>query len=184
MRHLQVQEGWGDPKFKGMPKLELVLRGGEEDTRNEEQDRAPTTYYPRFFVEAKRCVAEGAQGRRWYHAMGSCRPMFLWLPAFSRDHCPDSEFDVSTHLTFRDVAVDKLQAPSMLKVHIKASKTDPFRVGVHVVVGKVEGPLCPVSAVLDYLLTRGGGEGPLFRFLDGKPLTRSRLVDCVRQALQ
>ena len=96
----------------------------------------------------------------------------------------DSEFDASTHLTFRDVAVDKLQAPSMLKVHIKASKTDPFRVGVHVAVGKVEDPLCPVTAVLDYLLTRGGGEGPLFRFVDGKPLTRSRLVDCVRQALQ
>jgi len=48
--------------------------------------------------------------------------------------------------------VDKLQTPSTLKVHLKASKTDPFRVGVHIVVGKVEDPLCPVLTVLDYLL--------------------------------
>ena len=27
VRHLQIEEGWGDPKLKCMPKLELVLRG-------------------------------------------------------------------------------------------------------------------------------------------------------------
>ena len=60
----------------------------------------------------------------------------------------DSEFDGTAYLTFRDVAIDRLQAPSMLRVRIKASKTDPFRVGVYVVVGKVDGQLCPVSALL------------------------------------
>ena len=89
----------------------------------------------------------------------------------------DSEFDDTAHLTFRDVAIDRLQAPSMLRVRIKASKSDPIRVGVDVVVGKVDGPLCPVSALLGYLLVRGAGPGPLFRFEDGKPLTRIRLVE-------
>ena len=31
-------------------------------------------------------------------------------------------------------------------------------------------PLCPVSALLAYMLMRGKGPGPLFIFQDGKPL--------------
>ena len=56
--------------------------------------------------------------------------------------------------------------------------------GVDIVVGKTGGPLCPVTAVLDYLLARGAGPGPLFRFKNGKPLTRAWLVAHVREALQ
>ncbi len=33
------------------------------------------------------------------------------------------------------------------------------------------------------LSTRGAGPGPLFRFQDGKPLTRARLVDRTQEAL-
>ncbi len=51
----------------------------------------------------------------------------------------------------------------MLRLRIKASKTDPFRVGV---VGKTGTPLC---ALLTYMAERGEGHGPLFRFRDGRP---------------
>ena len=185
MRHLQVEEGWGDPKFGGMPKLELVLRGVKrtQAMKNKIKPRQPIT--PDLSLKLRDVWLKGPRGGDGTMLWAAATLCFFGFLRSGEITVPsDSEFDASTHLTFRDVAVDKLQAPSMLKVHIKASKTDPFRVGVHAVVGKVEGPLCPVTAVLDYLLTRGGGEGPLFRFVDGKPLTRSRLVDCVRQALQ
>ena len=96
----------------------------------------------------------------------------------------DTTFEDSTHLTFADVAVDNLTSPSMLRVHLKASKTDPFRAGVDIVVGRAGNALCPVVAVVNYLLIRGSGPSPLFRFQDGKPLTRARLVEQVREALQ
>ncbi len=92
----------------------------------------------------------------------------------------DSSFNDTSHLTFEDVAVDRLDSPRMLKVHLKQSKTDPFRLGVDIVVGKVDGPLCPVQAMLSYLGARGGAAGPLFRFQDGRPLTRTRFVSQVR----
>ena len=38
--------------------------------------------------------------------------------------------------------------------------------------------------MLNYLLERGQGEGPLFRFNDGWLLTRQWLVDAVQRALQ
>ncbi len=66
--------------------------------------------------------------------------------------------------------------PSRLEVRIKASKTDPFRLGVLLFIGRVASDLFPVSAMLAYLVARGKGEGPLFRFSDGRPLTRQRLV--------
>ncbi len=37
--------------------------------------------------------------------------------------------------------------------------------------------------MLDYLVVRGAGPGPLFRLANGKPLTRARLVEQVRGAL-
>lgn len=43
---------------------------------------------------------------------------------------------------------------------------------------------CPVSAVLAYMSVRGPGPGLFFRFEDGKPLTRTRLVVKVRDAIQ
>ncbi len=60
---------------------------------------------------------------------------------------------------------------------------DPFRVGVDVFVGKTGGQLCPVTALVDYLVTRRAGPGPLFVFQDERPLTRTRFVENVRAAL-
>ena len=95
----------------------------------------------------------------------------------------DGAYDEGAHLSFDDVAVDDLKKPSTLKVRIKTSKTDPFRVGVDVYVGSTNDNLCPVTAVLAYMVARGKGPGPFFRFHDGKPLTRARFVAGVREAL-
>ena len=61
-------------------------------------------------------------------------------------------------------------------LRLKASKTDPFRVGINVSVGRTDKALCPVSAVLAYMAVRGPGPGSLFQFQDGRFLTRARLV--------
>ena len=73
--------------------------------------------------------------------------------------------------------------PQVLQVHLKASKTDPFRTGVDVFVGRTKCKLCPVAAVLSYMVKRGQGKGPLFVFTSGKPLTRARFVAEVKEAL-
>lgn len=96
----------------------------------------------------------------------------------------DSAFDEGAHLAFNDVTADRLDNPQSLRVRIKASKTDPFRVGVDVFVERTGKELCPVASILAYLSLRGQGPGPLFRFRDGKPLTRPRLVFKLREALQ
>ena len=53
----------------------------------------------------------------------------------------DSAFDPATHLTFDDIIVDDITNPTLLKLRLKASKTDPFRKGVDIVVGKTNNKL-------------------------------------------
>ena len=83
----------------------------------------------------------------------------------------------------KDVQVDNLANPQTIQVKIKASKTDPFRQGMLVYVGRTNKPLCPVSALLGYMVMRGKGPGPLFIFQDGKPLSRPRCVTEIKRAL-
>lgn len=73
--------------------------------------------------------------------------------------------------------------PQILKVRRKASKTDPFRVGVDVFVGKTGNSLCSVSAMMAYLAVRTAKPGFLFQFSDGRLLMKSRLVDELRRIL-
>ena len=65
----------------------------------------------------------------------------------------------------------------------KSVQNRPIRVGVDIFVGKTGNQLCPVTAVLSYMVARGPGEGPFFRFDDGKPLTRPRFVTRIKEAL-
>ena len=94
-----------------------------------------------------------------------------------------SAFDEGAHLTFRDVTVDSVEHPEVLRVRLKASKTDPFRVGINMSVGRTDKALCLVSAVLAYMVVRGPGPGLLFQFQDGRFLTQARLVMEVKEAI-
>lgn len=76
----------------------------------------------------------------------------------------ESAFDKNRHLAMRDIMVGRLKEPTMLRIRIKASKTDSFRAGVDVFVGRTGEPLYPVTAVLNYLVARGRKPGPLFQF--------------------
>jgi len=82
-----------------------------------------------------------------------------------------------------DVAVDDHRFPSMVKIHLRRSKTDQFSRGVDVSMGSTGDALCPVAALLAYLAVRGGEYGPLFCLKDGHSLTREIFTNKVRAAL-
>ena len=76
----------------------------------------------------------------------------------------DGSYDSAVHLSFGDVAIDDPCRPTFLRVTIKQSKTDPFRKGVDLFIGRTGGDLCPVAAILSYMACRGAQPGPLFVF--------------------
>ena len=78
----------------------------------------------------------------------------------------DSSYDPSVHMSFNDITVDDPRVPTVLRVTIKQSKTNPFRKRINLFLGKISMDLCPVVAMLNYLVLRGPRAGPLFHFKD------------------
>ena len=70
-------------------------------------------------------------------------------------------------------------------VQLKVSKTEPFRNGQTIVIGKANSHLCPLSAMLAYLESRTSfpTTGPLFTFQSGSFFTQGRLTNETRLLL-
>ena len=94
------------------------------------------------------------------------------------------QYDASYHLNLADVTANHPSQPTVIHLKIKASKTDPFRRGVTVVLGATGKVLCPVGALVEYLQIRGKDPGPLFRLRNGNLLSKAVFVKWVQQALQ
>ncbi len=184
VRHLHIGEGLGDPFLPSWSKLHYVLRGvkrsqGDRDKRV----RLPIT--PPLLRKMKIIWDDQAEDSDIVMLWAACCLAFFGFLRAGEFTVPDdSSFDPSVHLCWGDLAVDKPVNPAVLSVTLKASKTDPFRKGITLYIGRATSDLCPVSAVLAYLTVRGKKPGPLFVFKDGKPLTRQRLVSAVREALR
>ena len=68
-------------------------------------------------------------------------------------------------------------------MHIKSSKTDPFRQGCYIYIGAGKCDLCLVCTLTQYLHVRGSTPGPLFFLSDGTPLYRQWLTSSIQSIL-
>ena len=71
-----------------------------------------------------------------------------------------------------DIAVDSKSYPCTIQMTIKQFKTDPFRKGVQLFLGRTEHQICPIKGILPYLALRGNKPGALFIPEHNKFLTR------------
>ena len=71
-----------------------------------------------------------------------------------------------------------------MEVTLRRSKTDPFGAGITLHLSATGCNLCPVAALLGYLVVQPPSPGPLFIFEDGSTLSRPRLIRAVKEALR
>ncbi|KAF5384159.1 hypothetical protein D9615_003180 [Tricholomella constricta] len=110
---------------------------------------------------------------------------FLRCGEFTLDR--GEKFNTSTHLSRGCVTfLPSFAAPTHVRLDLPASKTDPFRKGVSILIAKApEGSTtCAVSA-LHHLFTSNPQplDAPLFSNPDGSPLTRADFVSTLKQRL-
>ena len=186
LRHWQISTLGYDPNISCMPTLSYVLQGVQRaqacSGSNKPCPRLPIT------AEVMRLMKHAweAQGPSFNRTMlwaVSCTCFFGFLRSGEATVPSQGAFDPSVHLSISDVALDSPTSPKTVILRIKASKTDPFRAGVNLYLGKTDSDLCPVAALLAYIHSRGTDAGPLFRFEDGTPLTRVALVRELRSAI-
>ena len=93
---------------------------------------------------------------------------------------PNSVFAMEEGLARQDVTVGDSTSGKMVKIHLKASKTDLFRVGVSLQVHSTSNDLCPVTALLAYLTVRDhlhkSPQSSFFILPDFTPLTRQQFT--------
>ena len=92
----------------------------------------------------------------------ACLRYFGWFRAGEITAPASGSFDPMAHMTRHNITVYNAKPPQWFTVRLKQSKTDQFREGNLVTVGWTGWKLCPVEAVLSFLVIRGRLEGPLF----------------------
>jgi len=183
-RYTQIALGFGDPNIASMPQLEYVVKGLKKRTSmGQRRERLPITP---DILQALKKVWEGNADREEAVMLWAavCMCFFGFLRSGEVVTPSDNEYDKTVHLSYGDVRINSTVNPQYLEVRIKASKTDPFRKGVTVYLGRTDNDLCPVSAILAYMVQRGKEEGPFFWFTNERFLTRERLVTAMRAALE
>ena len=183
---MHIAEGVADPFQPAMPRLDYVLKGikrSQAEQGRGSRVRLPMT--PELLRKLKGIL--GGRLDQWDTAMiwaACCLCYFGFLRIGEITAPSDSSFDPTQHLGVTDLAVDNRKNPTLLRVNIKRSKTDPFRKGISLFLGRTSSDLCPLSAVIGYLGRRGLKAGPLFMFEDGRLLTRARFVQAISTGLK
>jgi len=70
--------------------------------------------------------------------MGSYNSLAVWEMTIPSE----TAYDPATH-----VSVDDMAKPKTVMLRLKASKIDPFRKGVEIVLGRTDDAVCPVAAL-------------------------------------
>ena len=119
------------------------------------------------------------------HALGSVLSGLLWLPPDRRgEFMVHSTFDPEVHITVKDIQVDSSTCPSSIRVYLMGSKTDPFRQGRHIYLGRGWHSIRAISSVLTYLRLQGSAARPLFIHVDGRPLSSQQLSSRLQSRCQ
>lgn len=180
IRHIHVLRGLA---FIGSsPRVHLLVQGIKRVNGVVNRPRLPIT--DRILRKLKTALKSNPSSYQNVMLWAACNVGFFGFLRCGEFVVPDGvAFNSDIHLTIADVSFDNRSSPKVASVRIKASKTDPFRVGVTIYLPKTSKDLCPVESLLAYLNYRGFAPGPLFCLENKQPLRRSLFVQLVRNAL-
>ena len=113
------------------PHLELVLKGSKKDKA---KSTPPHTRLPitiDIMEKIRRLLGKDPGDRKSTMLWAACCLAFFGFLQCGEFTVPGpTTYDPDVHLCLNDVAIDSRESPSLVRITIKQSKTDPFRKGV------------------------------------------------------
>ena len=185
VRNMQLSLGLPDPREQSsLPVLKRVQMGISRSRLGRQQSskiRLPITGQVLRRVKAELDRTGHPEGPLLWAV---CCVAFFGFFRLGELLLPSREaFNPRLHLAWGDVAVDAPDNPQMVRCHLKQSKTDQLGRGVDVVLGRTGLELCPVAAVLSYIVRHGSQPGPFFLTTAGAPLVKQEFVSEFRKIL-
>ena len=185
LRYLHILHNVPEPQQVSLPKFLLVKKGIRrvKALTHPQKPRLPIT--PSILRQIKALWSVKPIHQDTVMLWAACCLCFFGFFRLGEIVCSsENSFFEHKDLLLSDLAVDSHSHTSYIVVKVKQSKTDQFRKGAQVIIGKTDDDLCPVAALLQFVALRGPWHGPLFRFSDGRYLTRQNFVSRIRQALE
>ena len=183
LRRAQIIAGLAPPEWGAMARLVMVRKGlirVEATGETEKLKREPVTWR---HLEAMKEAWDDESDRGVMLWAAACMCFFGCLRAGEALAPETGEFDPKAHLGWEDVQLQSAASPKWIRVRIKESKTDRLRKGAYVRLPRTDKEICPVVAVLQFMIGRKAGPGPFFTGGSGVGLTRREFVAEVRAAL-
>ena len=181
LRHMQVSAGLAATPRSEWPRLQYILKGITRGQSDPKRRRLPITAGIMLRLHHI-CLAGSMDAFEARLLWAACCLGYFGFMRSGEFTCTDLTSPPS--ICAADIAVDSHDTPSVVKVRLRRAKTDPFGQGVSIFMGKTNTPLCPVAAILNYLVARPPGEGPLLVHSNSSPLTRDQFVRMVKHALE
>ena len=180
--HLQVSSGLPAPSRSTWPWLQYVIRGIKRTQGPSVRVRLPIT--ASILTQLLEVWSTQLSSGDGYAAPLLWATSCLAFFGFFRlaELLPDSPSSPAP-LLLSDIAVDSRSSPSMICLHIRRAKNDPFGKGAKVYLGKTNMALCPVTATLNYIVVRPDAPGPLLLWKTSLPLLRNTFIQAVKAAL-
>ena len=180
VRALHIEQGFSDP-LVACPRLQRVVRGIKRSQGSSHRERLPVTDGIMLSIHKSLRMSDADHCMFW----AACNLGYFGFLRSSEFTVPNlASYSPALHLGVEDISVDSAVSPSCIRVRIKASKTDPFRKGCFIHIGRGRYPLCAVETIIAYLSQRGNAPGPLFLMQSGTPLSRALLTSWLRKSLE
>ena len=186
VRQLHIQDGLPPPPTTAMPKLAQVLKGiktSQAETQPQSSWTQCLPITPEILCRIK---------AYWQQDPPSQDRIMLWaafLTCFfgffqSGEICTEKSesFDPSAELSVESVKVDNIVGPQVVWIWLSKSKSDQVKEGATINLLRMSDDLCPVAALLTWLIYRGNSPGPLFLFSSGSHLTHATFVGELQKA--
>ena len=181
VKHLHLKHGF-DLKLDQFIHLQYILRGIKRYQGVNIRTRLPITlnHLTLFYNQLQPFNSQNWNNKMLWAAICLAFFGFLRIGEFTSNQRSHS----SLQLSASDVQfIPSILSPTSVRVKIKCSKTDSFRKGVTLIIGESGSNICAVEALKHYIVFCKPAVGPLFRFQDGRYLSRKSFTSEVRELL-
>ena len=131
------------------PRLDLLMRGICKEKCKTTLQKTRLLIIMKIMEWIKAVLSKTPKDYQCIMLWAVCCMAFFGLLCASEFTVPSlHRYDPDIYLSLADITLDNRQAPEIVWLHIKQSKTDPFRNGADIYLGRTHHNVCPVEAIL------------------------------------